>query len=358
MGETSKILALPYISPGQAQKHVTHNEALRRLDILVQLAVSDDTQAAPPPSPAEGARFIIAAGGSGDWTGQDGKLAVFDNGTWQFLTPAAGWQCFVIARHAMVVHDGTDWTAPSTVDFSDIPALGIGTVASGANPLSARLNSALWTARYAADGGDGSLVHRINKEGPTDDAGFVFQTGFETRSLFGLFGSEQFRLTISPNGQDFRDGLIIDPASAIVDQPHLPRFKAITNYDNVLVADTWTKIAINQAEYNDQAAFDPATNSFAAPVGGSYLLGASLTFAEGPHPDAQMSARLVVNGASEIAGTRAHASGPNIDRETSLQIQSIAQLGAGDTVELQAKMKAHPGNVAAQQTAFWGLKIG
>ena len=34
MDQTSR-LALPYLLPNQAQKHVTHNEALRRLDALV-----------------------------------------------------------------------------------------------------------------------------------------------------------------------------------------------------------------------------------------------------------------------------------------------------------------------------------
>ena len=32
MTDTSPVLALPYIQPSQAQKHVTHNEALRQLE--------------------------------------------------------------------------------------------------------------------------------------------------------------------------------------------------------------------------------------------------------------------------------------------------------------------------------------
>lgn len=37
LSETTPRLALPYLMPAQAQKHVTHNEALRMLDALVQL---------------------------------------------------------------------------------------------------------------------------------------------------------------------------------------------------------------------------------------------------------------------------------------------------------------------------------
>lgn len=41
-------LKLPYILPSQAQKHVTHNEALRLLDGIVQLAVLGRDLTVPP----------------------------------------------------------------------------------------------------------------------------------------------------------------------------------------------------------------------------------------------------------------------------------------------------------------------
>ena len=42
-------LKLPYIMPSQAQKHVTHNEAIRALDALVQLCVLDRDLSRHPP---------------------------------------------------------------------------------------------------------------------------------------------------------------------------------------------------------------------------------------------------------------------------------------------------------------------
>lgn len=36
MSEVSARLELPILQPSQAQKHLTHNEALQRLDVLVQ----------------------------------------------------------------------------------------------------------------------------------------------------------------------------------------------------------------------------------------------------------------------------------------------------------------------------------
>ena len=50
MSDATTHLLLPYILAAQAQKHVTHNEALRILDGLVQLSVLDRDLTAPPGS--------------------------------------------------------------------------------------------------------------------------------------------------------------------------------------------------------------------------------------------------------------------------------------------------------------------
>ena len=62
MSDATTHLLLPYILAAQAQKHVTHNEALRLLDGLVQLSVLDRDLTAPPGSPADGDRYIVASG--------------------------------------------------------------------------------------------------------------------------------------------------------------------------------------------------------------------------------------------------------------------------------------------------------
>ena len=48
MSDITTHLPLPYILASQAQKHVTHNEALRLLDTMVQLSVLDHTRTVPP----------------------------------------------------------------------------------------------------------------------------------------------------------------------------------------------------------------------------------------------------------------------------------------------------------------------
>jgi len=60
--DASARLGLPYLAAAQAQKHVTHNAAVRALDALVQLVVESLTVTAPPLAPTEGACWYVPAG--------------------------------------------------------------------------------------------------------------------------------------------------------------------------------------------------------------------------------------------------------------------------------------------------------
>ena len=83
-------LALPLLAMAQAQKEVTHNEALTLLDLLVQPVVEAGPLAAPPPSPGAGQGWIVGAGATGDWSGREGALALWTAGGWRFVAPSAG----------------------------------------------------------------------------------------------------------------------------------------------------------------------------------------------------------------------------------------------------------------------------
>lgn len=111
MSDQTAHLALPFLAPAQAQKHVTHNEALIRLDALVSIAVEGVAATIPPGSPAEGERHLIGTGASGDWAGEDGHLAVFSDGAWWFATPAIGWVAYDKATDTLLVLKSTGWTA-------------------------------------------------------------------------------------------------------------------------------------------------------------------------------------------------------------------------------------------------------
>ncbi|MEC3860141.1 DUF2793 domain-containing protein [Mesobacterium sp. TK19101] len=355
---TTPNLALPYIAAAQAQKHVTHNEALDRLDGLVQLSVKDRDLTAPPASPAEGDRYIVATGATGAWAGWDGDVALFSGGAWVRLAPQTGWRVWIEDEAVLLVFDGTSWIGVTPDALQGLTRLGLGTTADAANPFSAKLNGALWTALTAVEGGNGDLRVTLNKETAAGVLSFLFQSGFSGRAELGLLGSDDLSLKVSPDGTAWRDALIIDCATGIVDQPQSPRFKAYTNYDNYVALTTWTKIGINTVEANDQGGFDPATNLFTAPVAGTYLFGASLLYKVNASTSARMRGRLVLNGTTEIRGSFGEVSSAHKSLATALWLQTMVPLTAGDTVELQGYFRAEDGYFAADHTSFWGAKVG
>jgi len=109
MSDTSTHLGLPYLLAAQAQKHVTHNEALRLLDAMVQLSVLDRTRTTPPPSPADGDRHLVASGATGVWAGWDLNVAFWVDGVWMRLVPRPGWLVWIAAEQVFVVWNGSAW---------------------------------------------------------------------------------------------------------------------------------------------------------------------------------------------------------------------------------------------------------
>jgi hypothetical protein len=109
MSDTSTHLGLPYLLAAQAQKHVTHNEALRLLDSMVQLSVLDRTRTTPPASPADGDRHLVASGATGLWAGWDLNVAFWVDGVWMRLVPRPGWLVWIAAEQVFVVWNGSAW---------------------------------------------------------------------------------------------------------------------------------------------------------------------------------------------------------------------------------------------------------
>ncbi len=134
--------------------------------------------------------------------------------------------------------------------------------------------------------------------------------------------------------------------------------KAYTNYDNYVGVETWTKIGLNNTDYNDQGAFDAGTSLFTAPVDGTYLFGATLLYKVNSSTSARMRGRLVLNGATEIQGSLGEISATHILLATAIWLQAMVTLTAGDTVELQGYFRVADGYFAADHTSFWGAKVG
>jgi hypothetical protein len=203
------VLGLPTLVAEQAQKHVTHNEALRALDAIVQLSVKNRDLAAPPGAPAEGDRHVVADAATGAWSGHDGEVAVREDGSWAFHAPGAGWRAWIEEEGTLVIFDGVEWVeiGATIAELQSLALFGIGTIADATNPFAAKLNKALWTARTVAEGGDGDLRYTLNKEGAADVLSLLFQSGFSGRAEIGLVGDDDLAIKVSADGSAWIEAL-------------------------------------------------------------------------------------------------------------------------------------------------------
>lgn len=214
-------LALPCIEGSQAQKHVTHNEALRILDTLVQLAVLDRDLTAPPGSPTEGQRWIVKTGATGAWAGHADAIAAWQDGVWQFSVPRTGWVAFVVDEVTLVVWSGTAWGEYfSTVAIQNLSMLGVGTTADTTNRVSVKLNNTLWTAKTVAEGGDGNLRYKMSKESAAKTLSLLMQDNYSGRAEIGLTGDDDFHFKVSPDGTTWYEGIKIAAATGAVTFPN------------------------------------------------------------------------------------------------------------------------------------------
>ncbi len=205
--DNSPNLVLPYIQAAQAQKHITHNEAIRALDAIVQISVADRDLSAPPGSPTEGSRYLVAAAPTGAWSGQAGKIAAWQDGGWLFYTPKAGWLAYVADESILIAYSGSAWTSVS--GSSSVALLGINTTADTTNRLSVSATASLFN--HAGNGHQAKL----NKNAAGDTASFLFQTGFSGRAEMGTTGDDDFHFKVSPDGSTWTEALTINRTTGL-----------------------------------------------------------------------------------------------------------------------------------------------
>ena len=104
-------LALPYLASSQSQKHVTVNEGLRFLDVLVQISVKSAALNAPPGSPGDGQRWIIGPVPTGLWAGRAMQIAAWQDGAWVFYAPKDGWLAWNEATLTSLIFSSGAWVS-------------------------------------------------------------------------------------------------------------------------------------------------------------------------------------------------------------------------------------------------------
>lgn len=349
-------LGLPYIDGGQAQKHVTHNEALRMLDAAIQIAVLDRTRTVPPATPGEGQRHVVAADAGGAWSGHGQAIASWQDGAWAFLVPKAGWCIWSVADDAMLVFDGATWRDLRNLALDDAAHLGVNTAADATNRLSVKSDAVLLSHDDVTPG-SGDLRMVLNKALAARDAALVFQTGFSARALLGLLGDDNLAIKVSADGAVFRPALVINRSNGQASLAQSPKFSAYMNFDKYCAANTPTKVQFNNGRHNDFSAFDAANNQFVAPAAGYYAIGYRMLFKANAALPASMMATLYKNGVELIDDARMQTASALVSNKTSLSADAVLKLAAGDTIAVWAVLEANDGYIAAAQNSFYGYRI-
>lgn len=222
--DTTPRLALPYLQSNQAQKHVTVNDSLGRLDALVQLAIRSRTTVTEPAFPDEGDAYLLPAGATGAaWTGlAEGTLAHFIDGAWQVLPVPEGLVAFVADEEVVSVRGAAGWTDLMSAGDggTTLPALGVNTAPDPVNRLAVKSDAVL-VSHDDVTPGSGDVRITLNKLAAGQTASFVFQTAYSGRAEFGLTGSDRFELKASSDGMQWTTMLLADAATGAVSVPDL-----------------------------------------------------------------------------------------------------------------------------------------
>ena len=202
MSETSAILALPYLLASQAQKHVTHNEALQLLDALVQLRVSAFDAETPPLSPSPGDAYALGALPSGAWAGQASHLAIWQGNAWLFIAPQIGWRAWGADIAELRIWQGSAWQQLHA-ETQNLAQVGVNTSADASNRLAVVSDASLFS-----HAGSGHQM-KLNKSAAAQTAAALFQSNWSGRAEIGLLGNDDLSFKLSSDGSSWSTGLAL-----------------------------------------------------------------------------------------------------------------------------------------------------
>ena len=301
MTDTTR-LGLPLMDAAQAQKHVTHNEALMRIDALTHLSVSARVDA-PSGANVEGARYLVSQSPSGVFAGHADQIACYQDGAWLYLTPKVGWRVYVEDVFSLRVYDGGAWReiASGKLPLDQFSRLGVGTASDPGNPFSAKLNNALFAALTGVEGGSGDLRFKLNKEGSAKTVSQLYQSNWSGRAETGLMGDDAYRIKVSADGSSWTTALNIDAATGnmgiggaapaarldvagniaingkiAVNGPAVSAWVSITHSAAGL---RYTKVQFRSKEFDTANCFDNVTNfRFTPNVAGYYQVSSTVKY--------------------------------------------------------------------------------
>ncbi|MGI1663320.1 DUF2793 domain-containing protein [Palleronia sp. KMU-117] len=198
MTETTR-LGLPLVQAAQAQKHVTVNSGLERLDALVKLVLTSLDETVPPEQPD--GMYAVPPGALGAWEGKGGMVAFAANGGWDFASPQQGWSAWIADLGAAAIHDGSEWI-PGAVTLSWSGAgISLRTVETDhvVTPGPASSTSAVIPAQSVVYGVTGRVLSQIGGDATAFDLGIAGEAPDRYGTGYSLNAGSWLRgLTSSP----------------------------------------------------------------------------------------------------------------------------------------------------------------
>ncbi len=210
--ERTANLKLPYIAPSQAQKHVTHNEAIRALDALVHLTAINRTTTTPPETNNEGDCYIISAPATGLWEYREGQIAAWQDGAWAFFAPLEGWTVWVENEKGFVVFHQKNWIR-NEINTNPVSRLGVEATADDTNRLCVKSPASLFD-----HAGAGHQI-KINKADDNQAASLLFQSNYQGRAEMGTMWGRDFRIKTSADGAKWFEAMVVDSATGLARFP-------------------------------------------------------------------------------------------------------------------------------------------
>ncbi len=214
--QNTPILEIPLIASSQAQKHVTHNEALMTLDALLHLSVVQRDLQEPPVSPSQNARYIVGLNPVGDWSEHALEIAIYRDEEWSFFQPKIGWISFLQSERVLIIWDGIDWVnASAQADIgTQFQRIAVNAPIDEDIFLVVKGNTILFTHDDQHTTDPNNIVMTMNKKTEADKAAILLQTNFQGRAEIGLNGQDDFSIKTSNDGANWKTAFSVDGASS------------------------------------------------------------------------------------------------------------------------------------------------
>lgn len=199
---SSAKLNFPFIQPSQAQKHVTYNTAMERLDFTVQTSVLGLEETDPPAAPQDGDMYGLGAAVTGAWAGHPGDLAQWTNDNWSFLSPFEGMRVWNEADSSLYAYNTNAWI--NLIGHQGLDGVGV----NSSSDLTNRLSVSAPATLLSHEGSDHQL--KINKASSSDTASLLFQSNWSGRAEMGLAGNDSFAIKVSADGSGWETAVSLD----------------------------------------------------------------------------------------------------------------------------------------------------